>query len=142
MKKQAYKYVFAINLDSSTSSGLTYDDVFNALHHLALKSFSLRGFSNICIGELSLSEKLVRTTFENNFFKVLNYDKVLPDHLTVFYAADAKAFDHFFLMLVTQRFIIIVLLNHRLDLLMLLMSKPVFILRQNKNILSNLQIFS
>ena len=87
MKKQAYKYVFAINLDSSTSSGLTYDDVFNALHHLALKSFSLRGFSNIsnnCIGELSLSEKLVRTTFENNFFKVLNCDKVLPDHLTVF----------------------------------------------------------
>jgi hypothetical protein len=66
------------------------------LHHLALKSFSLRSFSNIYIGELSLSKKLVRTTFENNFFKVLNCDKALPDHLTVFYAADTKAFDHFF----------------------------------------------
>ena len=96
MKKQAYKYVFAINLDLGTVSGLTYDDVLNALHHLALKSFSFSGFSNMCICELSLSKKLVRTTFENNFFKVLNCDKVLPDHSTVFYAADTKAFDNCF----------------------------------------------
>ena len=96
MKRQAYRYVFSISLNAETASGLTYDHVLQNLHRLSLKSFSIREYHNVCIVKVSLSKKLVLTSFQNNFLKSLNRDKVLPHHLTIFYAIDTKAFENCF----------------------------------------------
>ena len=96
MKRQAYQFVFGISLDSDTGSGLSYDDVLSTLYRLPLKSFSIRSYENMCVCKLSLKKKLVLTTFQNNFLNTLDSDTVLSNHLTVFYAADTKAFDKCF----------------------------------------------